>query len=210
MNRKYKGNHNEDPFPSFSVFFQQGRLHTFTPRAICVDLEASTIEGIRDGDLGGLFRPDSFVYDDSSASGNFAKGFLSEGAELCDMALDRIRREMETCDSVQGFQILHSIAGGCGSGCGSLILNRLRDEYRNKLLMTYTVLPSQRKADRVVEPYNAVMALSYLVEFADMSVCVDNDALFDTCRRNLKIDQPSYQNLDGIISNVISGKQTKN
>jgi tubulin beta len=33
-----------------------------------------------------------------------------------------------------GFQIMQSIGGGSGSGLGSLVLNRLREEYPDRIL----------------------------------------------------------------------------
>lgn len=34
-----------------------------------------------------------------------------------------------------GFQIMQSIGGGSGSGLGSLVLNRLREEYPDRMFM---------------------------------------------------------------------------
>ncbi len=34
----------------------------------------------------------------------------------------------------EGFQIMQSIGGGSGSGLGSLVLNRLREEYPDRML----------------------------------------------------------------------------
>ena len=40
---------------------------------------------------------------------NWAKGHYTEGAELIDQVLDVCRREAESCDCLQGFQIAHSL-----------------------------------------------------------------------------------------------------
>ena len=44
-----------------------------------------------------------------SSGNNWAKGHYTEGAELIDQVLDVCRREAETCDCLQGFQIAHSL-----------------------------------------------------------------------------------------------------
>jgi tubulin beta len=48
------------------------------------------------------------------------KGHYTEGAELVDSVLDVVRKEAESCDCLQGFQLTHSLGGGTGSGMGTL------------------------------------------------------------------------------------------
>jgi hypothetical protein len=36
---------------------------------------------------------------------------------------------------ITGFQIMQSVGGGSGSGLGSLVLNRLREEYPDRMLL---------------------------------------------------------------------------
>ncbi|KAJ8286473.1 hypothetical protein GJAV_G00039620 [Gymnothorax javanicus] len=49
----------------------------------------------------------------SGAGNNWAKGHYTEGAELVDSVLDVVRKEAESCDCLQGFQLTHSLGGGC-------------------------------------------------------------------------------------------------
>lgn len=46
-------------------------------------------------------------------------------------------REAEYCDSLEGFCVAHSIAGGTGSGMGSYLLEALSDRWGKKLVQTY-------------------------------------------------------------------------
>lgn len=55
---------------------------------------------------------------------------------------DIIDREAEGSDSLEGFVLCHSIAGGTGSGMGSNILGKLSDRYPKKLVQTYSVFPN--------------------------------------------------------------------
>merc|ERR1712176_736787 len=59
-------------------------------------------------------------------------------------------------------------------------------------------------ATAVVEPYNTVLATHSLLEHTDVTNQVDNDALYDICRRNLDIERPTYTNLNKLIAQVIS------
>jgi tubulin beta len=71
------------------------------PRAVLVDLEPGTMDSVRGGAYGQLFRPDNFVFGQSGAGNNWAKGHYTEGAELVDNVLDVVRKESENCDSLQ-------------------------------------------------------------------------------------------------------------
>ena len=73
--------------------------------------------------------------------------------------------------------LLHSIAGGTGSGVGSYFLERLNDRYPKKLIQTYSVFPNNQVADVVVQPYNSVLTLKRLINHADSTVVLDNAAL---------------------------------
>lgn len=46
-------------------------------------------------------------------------------------------REVGYSDSLEGFVLCHSIAGGTGSGMGSYLLEALNDRYPKKLVQTY-------------------------------------------------------------------------
>ena len=74
------------------------------------------MDSVRSGPFGQIFRPDNFVFGQSGAGNNWAKGHYTEGAELVDSVLDVVRKEAESCDCLQGFQLTHSLGGGTGSG----------------------------------------------------------------------------------------------
>ena len=48
------------------------------------------------------------------------------GAELVDSVLDVVRKEAESTDCLQGFQLTHSLGGGTGSGMGTLLISKIR------------------------------------------------------------------------------------
>jgi tubulin gamma len=67
--------------------------------------------------------------------------------------------------------LLHSIAGGTGSGMGSFLLERLNDRYPKKLITTYSVFPNNEEvSDVVVQPYNSILTLRRLTNNADCVV----------------------------------------
>ncbi|ELW62863.1 Tubulin beta-3 chain [Tupaia chinensis] len=107
-----------------SVYYNEASSHKYVPRAILVDLEPGTMDSVRSGAFGHLFRPDNFIFGQSGAGNNWAKGHYTEGAELVDSVLDVVRKECENCDCLQGFQLTHSLGGGTGSGMGTLLISK--------------------------------------------------------------------------------------
>jgi tubulin beta len=166
------------------------------------------MDSIRNSNFGHLFRPDNFIFGQSGAGNNWAKGYYTEGAELVETILDVLRKESENTDALQGFQVAHSLGGGTGSGLGSLILSKIREEYPDRMLCTFSVVPSPKVSDTVVEPYNAVLTVHQLVENCDATFCIDNEALYDICNKTLKLSNPNYGDLNQLVSAVMSGVTT--
>lgn len=180
----------------------------YVPRAVLVDLEPGTMDAIRSSPMGQIFRPDNFVFGQSGAGNNWAKGHYTEGAELIDQVMDVIRREAEPCDSLQGFQLTHSLGGGTGSGMGTLLISKMKEEYPDRIMASFSVIPSPKVSNTVVEPYNATLSVHQLVENTDQTFCFDNEALYGICFRTLKLSSPSYGELNHLVSMTMAGVTT--
>ena len=85
-----------------NVYYNEASSGKFLPRAMLMDLEPSTMDSVRIGPYGQVFRPDNFVFGQSGAGNNWAKGHYTEGAKLIDYVLDVVRKETENCDCLQG------------------------------------------------------------------------------------------------------------
>ncbi len=114
--------------------------------------------------------------------------------------LDVVRREAEKCDCLQGFQLTQSLGGGTGSGLGTLLICKIREEFPDRIMSTYSIVPSPKVSEVVVEPYNAVLSVHQLVENSDMTFCFDNEALYDICFKTLKLRTPTHMDLNHLIS----------
>ena len=57
----------------------------------------------------------------------------------------------------------HSLGGGTGSGMGTLLISKIREEYPDRIMLTFSVCPSPKVSDTVVEPYNATLSVHQLV-----------------------------------------------
>lgn len=204
---QYHGN-SDLQLERINVYYNEVRGGKYVPRAVLVDLEPGTMDTVRSGPFGRLFHPDSYFIGHGGAANNWAKGHYTEGAEICDPVLDAVRKEAEGCDCLQGFQIVHSLGGGTGSGMGTLLLTKIREEYPDRIISTFSVLPSPKVSDTVVEPYNAVMSIHYLIESTDETYMIDNEALYDICYRTLKLTSPSYPDLNHLICAAMAGITT--
>lgn len=191
-----------------NVYYECAPNIRFVPRCAVVDLDPTQPQILKCSEIGSIFNPDHFVTGSQGTGNNFAKGFYTEGAELMERVLEVVRKQTENCDLLQGFQILHSVGGGTGSGMGSLLINNLRCEYFDRIINTFTIFPSDKISETVVEPYNAIMALSEMIPHTDETINFDNEALYDICLNSLKVKKPRVGDLNHLISMTMAGVTT--
>ncbi|PHZ09238.1 tubulin nucleotide-binding domain-like protein [Rhizopus microsporus ATCC 52813] len=189
---------------SFETFFSETDNGRHVPRTVMVDLEPSVIDEVRTGTYRQLFHPEQLINGKEDAANNYARGHYTVGKEMLDHVLDRIRKLADNCSGLQGFLVFHSFGGGTGSGFGALLMERLSVDYGKKSKLEFTVYPAPQLSTSVVEPYNSILTTHTTLEHSDVSFMVDNEAIYDICRRNLDIEQPTYANLNRLIAQVVS------
>jgi tubulin gamma len=119
---------------------------------------------------------------------------FEEGEKCAEDIFEMLDREADGSDSLEGFVLTHSIAGGTGSGLGSFLLEELNDRYPKKLIQTYSVFPNDN--DVVVQPYNSVLTMKRLALNADAVVVIDNNALTRMVTDRLKLKDPSVAQMN--------------
>ncbi|KAG0230787.1 Tubulin alpha-3C/D chain [Actinomortierella wolfii] len=189
---------------SSSTFFSETEAGKHVPRAIFVDLEETVVDEVRRGTYRNLFHPEQLISGKEDAANNYARGHYTIGKELVDSVLDRVRKLSDNCTGLQGFLVFHSFGGGTGSGFGALLLERLSVDYGKKSKLEFAVYPAPEMATSVVEPYNSILTTHTTLEHTDCAFMVDNEAIYDICRRNLDIPRPTYSHLNRIIAQVVS------
>ncbi|EGS23041.1 uncharacterized protein CTHT_0015250 [Thermochaetoides thermophila DSM 1495] len=195
---------NAEPDTGFSTFFSETGQGKYVPRTIYCDLEPNVVDEVRTGPYRGLFHPEHMITGKEDASNNYARGHYTVGKELIDQVLDKVRRVADNCSGLQGFLVFHSFGGGTGSGFGALLMERLSVDYGKKSKLEFCVYPAPQTATSVVEPYNSILTTHTTLEHADCSFMVDNEAIYDICRRNLGLERPNYENLNRLIAQVVS------
>jgi len=189
---------------SFQTFFEETGSGKYVPRSIFVDLEPNCVDEVRTGAYRQLYHPEQLISGKEDAANNYARGHYTVGKELIDHVLDRIRRLVDQCSGLQGFLLFHSFGGGTGSGFTSLCMERLSVDYGKKCKLEFSVYPAPQTASSVVEPYNSILTTHTTLEHSDCSFIVDNEAIYDICRKNLDIERPSFLNLNRLISQIVS------
>ena len=69
---------NEIQAERLDVYYNEGQGR-YIPRAVLVDLEPGTMDTLKAGPLGNLFKPDNYCFAQSGAGNNWAKGHYTEG-----------------------------------------------------------------------------------------------------------------------------------
>ncbi|KAF6340722.1 tubulin alpha 1a [Rhinolophus ferrumequinum] len=176
---------------SFNTFFSETGAGKHVPRAVFVDLEPTVIDEVRTGTYRQLFHPEQLITGKEDAANNYARGHYTIGKEIIDLVLDRIRKLADQCTGLQGFLVFHSFGGGTGSGFTSLLMERLSVDYGKKSKLEFSIYPAPQVSTAVVEPYNSILTTHTTLEHSDCAFMVDNEAIYDICRRNLDIEQLS-------------------
>ena len=104
----YKGT-NDMQLERISVYYNEIGSNKYVPRAVLVDLEPGTMDSVRSGPLGGLFRPDNFIFGQSGAGNNWAKGRKLYSSSICFYHLD--------LNGVQTIQRARSWSTPCWMSC---------------------------------------------------------------------------------------------
>ncbi|ODV76987.1 gamma-tubulin [Suhomyces tanzawaensis NRRL Y-17324] len=193
------------------LFFTLSDSNKYTPKAVLVDLEPSVIHKATNALP--MFNPRNVHLSEhgSGAANNWQQGY-SYGLQYQEELLNLIDREVDKCENVSNFQLFHSVAGGTGAGVGSLLLELLSDRFGSKkLINTFLIFPSNEKtSDVVVQPYNTVLTLKRLIDYADSTFVFHNDALnsienllFNTGGSRNSIDgQAAFEGANKIIAYV--------
>ncbi|XP_046875597.1 tubulin alpha-8 chain-like isoform X2 [Hypomesus transpacificus] len=189
---------------SFGTFFTETGTGKYVPRAIFIDLEPSVVDEVRNGPYGHLYHPEQLISGKEDAANNYARGHYTIGKEIVESVLDRMRKMADQCTGLQGFLIFHSFGGGTGSGFTSLLMERLSVDYGKKSKLEFSVYPAPQVSTAVVEPYNSILTTHTTLEHSDCSFMVDNEAIFDICKRNVGVERPSYTNLNRLIAQIVS------
>jgi len=186
------------PYYDESSLFHTTFSSGLRARSILVDTEPAVVNETLRSPLGKFYNQQSQTIFKMSGSGNnFACGFFEYGQELSESFLETLQHQVEACDSLQALGIFHSIGGGTGSGLGTKLLSEIADSMPKTMRFTASIFPSGTTQDVVTSPYNVVLSLAQLTEYAHLVLPIDNGKLGDLARDATKLYKQDP--LDGAV-----------
>jgi tubulin epsilon len=171
-----------DPPRDIAIGDGKQPIASLKARAVLIDMEEGVINENLKGPLGDIFDTRQMITSVSGSGNNWAVGHLTYGTQYKESILETVRQAAEKCDCLQSFLIMHSIGGGTGSGLGTRVTQLLKDEYPEVYRFVTAVFPSDDD-DVVTSPYNSVLSMHQLIEYADCVLPVENQALIDICAK---------------------------
>lgn len=189
------------------VFFRQSsrRQNRYYSRSVCLDTEPKVIdECVARARENGRWMYDkrSVAYRHGGAGNNWALGYQMFSGEFLETSMDCIRRELEHCERVPCLIIIHSLAGGTGSGLGTRVTESCGDEFPEVTRVNLAVSP-YHFGEVVVQHYNALLSLSKISSSSDGSILFENEVAQDLCKQMKGIERPSLADINDVISSNI-------
>ena len=189
---------------AFNTSFSAPGAGEHVPRCTFVELEPTVVGDTRTSIYCQLFHPRQLTSGEEDAANNFDQGHYTIDREIADLVLDRIRKLPERCTALQDSMAFNAVGGATGSGLTCLLLERLSIGYGKKSELSLIVWVCPQVSTAVVEPCNTVLCVHSLLEYTDVIIMMDNEALYDICCRNLDIGHPVYTSLNCLLAQISS------
>ena len=176
------------------IILQVGQCGIQTGEAICTELEKGLLESnypsaqiqqllidsekkvisdrVKPKNLSTFFKYKSIERGGGGKANNFLNGFQSDVEDI----LDQFRKLAEQSIIYDGCLMVHSLAGGTGSGMGAKIAQKIRENYGKHIISTVSVAPFQA-GETTVQSYNSLLSLAELQKTVDQINIFSNDAL---------------------------------
>ncbi|XP_003795643.1 tubulin delta chain isoform X1 [Otolemur garnettii] len=186
-------------------FFSEEENGVPIARAVLVDMEPKVInQTLSKAARSGRWKYGQHAYfcQKQGSGNNWAYGYSVHGPKHKESILDLIQKEVEKCDSLSGFFIIMSMAGGTGSGIGAFVTQNLQDQYSNSLKMNQIIWP-YRTGEVIVQNYNSILTLSHLYRSSDALLVHENDAVHKICAKLMKIRQISFSDMNQVLAHQL-------
>jgi len=167
----------------------------YFPRSVFLDLEPSVMNGIMTSKWKRFYEPSRMINTYHDSAGNIARSRGSAGSELINKACYALRHVLEECDFPTSSIVIRSATGGCGGGITPEICEYLSSHLRATIVNE--IVPSQYHSSTCVEPYNYILATSYIIPHCDALIKYDNHHLYRMLDVMAGVDlEPTLTNLN--------------
>ncbi|XP_006740371.1 tubulin delta chain isoform X2 [Leptonychotes weddellii] len=186
-------------------FFSEEENGVPVARAVLVDMEPKvTSQTLSKATQSGRWKygQHSCFCQKQGSGNNWAYGYSVHGPRHEESIMNLIQKEVEKCDSLSGFFIIMSMAGGTGSGLGAFVTQNLQDQYSNSLKMNQIIWP-YGTGEVIVQNYNSILTLSHLYRSSDALLVHENDALHKICAKLMNIKQISFSDINQVLAHQL-------
>jgi len=190
---------------TLNTFFNENSNGKYEARCVMIDMEPKAVgKALKEQKKNQWnYSPDQQFYYNSGSGNNWAFGYNVLGPKFKDMIANKIRKEVEKCDSLDGFVVMMSIAGGTGSGVGSYYLNELRENYSRATIINPYVLPYSQ-GEVAVQYYNSILSLANMSCSSDVCLSLHNNYLHEVCSKDFFIKNVSFSHMNALASRDLS------
>eukprot|EP00768_Dysnectes_brevis_P000064 gnl/Dysnectes_brevis/10155_a19703_184.p1 GENE.gnl/Dysnectes_brevis/10155_a19703_184~~gnl/Dysnectes_brevis/10155_a19703_184.p1 ORF type:complete len:444 (-),score=72.10 gnl/Dysnectes_brevis/10155_a19703_184:32-1363(-) len=178
-----------------STFFYELERNIWRPRAVFVDLEPLSCSSTD------LFDSEDIVVGKEDTGGCWARSYYQVGPPLVELALERIRHQAERADSLSGFILSYSPAGGTGGSIASLLVDSIVASYPRKSLVDVSLASGAGVSS--VGAYNTALTAHALGEHIDVSFMLGEGALLRRSRA-LGVEAPAHRHSNQVASQLVS------
>ncbi|XP_036691198.1 tubulin delta chain isoform X3 [Balaenoptera musculus] len=186
-------------------FFSEEENGVPIARAVLVDMEPKVInQTLSKAAHSGRWKygQHSCFCQKQGSGNNWAYGYSVHGPRHEESIMNLIQKEVEKCDSLNGFLIIMSMAGGTGSGLGAFVTQNLQDRYSNSLKMNQIIWP-YGTGEVIVQNYNSILTLSHLYRSSDALLIHENDAVHKICAKLMNIKQISFRDINQVLAHQL-------
>ncbi|XP_045369702.2 tubulin delta chain isoform X2 [Camelus bactrianus] len=186
-------------------FFSEEEDGVPVARAVLVDMEPKVInQTLSKAAHSGRWKygQHSHLCQKQGSGNNWAYGYSVHGPRHEESIMNLIQKEVEKCDSLSGFFIVMSMAGGTGSGLGAFLTQNLQDQYSNSLKMNQIIWP-YGTGEVIVQNYNSILTLSHLYRSSDALLVHENDAVHKICAKLMNIKQISFRDINQVLAHQL-------
>lgn len=177
-----------------------------SPRAVLVDMESKVVQRtVSLAKRSKLWEYDErCVYTQQTGSGNnWANGYSNHAPSACDNILDKVQMQVERCDTLDGFLVVMSVAGGTGSGVGARVTECLRERYPHSTLVNQVVWP-YASGEVIVQDYNTLLTTSHLQRASDALLLLQNDQLHSVCAKLLRLKEVTLNDINSVVCHSLA------
>lgn len=186
----------------------------FIPRSLFIDTQPAIIDNIRSSSYGDLYHGDFSIFTGTEKNMDTAHNMQRyKEAKRIKVAL---HKQLEHCTRIEGFQVFHSVAGGCGSGFTAAMIDNIKDDVGKSQIQSITHFPMEgnssskskkAKQQELINPNiysNVIDGINPLLDLVDQIVAFDNVQIEKMIHTNLNLPYPALMDINALVGSALS------